>query len=104
MIEHFIRFVKPLIEPILKIRYLENIAFAIEWSFKLWFALSLIIPLTTTTLAVFFSILGGFEKFSLEFWRVYYYDGYLCGFIAWRIHLGILFMCFLYMINKVIEE
>jgi len=99
MIKHFIRFIKPiLLEPI---RYLENILVVIEWSFKLWL-MTLVIPLTVTVLVAFFSILGGFEKFSLEFWIFYYYDGYLCGLIAWRIHLGLLFLCGIYVINKII--
>jgi len=99
MIKHFLRFAKPLL--LESIRYLENILVILEWSFKLWL-LTLAIPLTITVLVVFFSILGGFEKFSLEFWRFYYYDGYLCGFIAWRIHLGLLFLCGIYVTNKII--
>jgi len=99
MIKHFTKTLKRQFELILKFEWL----LILEWSFKLWL-LTLAIPLVTTVLVIVFSTLCGFKEFTLDFWRYYYYDGYICGFIAWRIHLGLLFMLFLYMINKVSEE
>jgi len=107
MIKHLTKTLKrqfePIIELIIRVKYLENIIIAIGYSIRLWL-MTLVFPVMLTILLIFLSILGEFDKFSLDFWRHYYYDGYLCGFVAWRIHLGLLFMLFLYMINKVSEE
>lgn len=86
------------LEPILKFKWL----LILEYTLKLWL-LTLTIPLTLTIILTFFFILGGLKEYNLEFWRYYYYDGYLCDFIAWRIHLGLLFLCGIYVTNKIYE-
>lgn len=63
---------------------------------KIWFALSLIIPVAITILMIFAAILGvefpegGFFVALIHHWRVYYYDGFLEGFMAFRIHILLL--------------
>lgn len=86
------------LKPLLKFELL----LILEWTLRLW-ALTLVIPLTLTILMTFFFIIGGLKEYNLDFWRYYYYDGYLCGLIAWRIHLGLLFLCALYITNKIYE-
>ena len=65
-----------------------------------FYALTLVIPLTSTFVAIILLILGiignRFFEVLYDIWIGYYFTGTLVmGIIAWRIQLAILFMCFI---------
>jgi hypothetical protein len=71
------------------------------WAFKLY--LLVLAPyLTVVVLGFIFSILcgGNFIDGVLSFTRAYFYDGYLLDFIAWRVHLTWLIVCFFICLNE----
>lgn len=70
----------------------------IKDTFRLY-ALTLVIPLTSTFVAIILLILGiignRFFEVLYDIWIGYYFTGTLVmGIIAWRIQLAILFVCF----------
>lgn len=74
----------------------------IEWTIKLWL-LTIAIPISSTIVAIFLTIMGfaelDFSKlvdFIYQEWIGFYISGYLLGIIAWKIHLGILFLSFIF--------
>ena len=73
------------------------------------YALSLVIPITLTVMITFLSIIDSdMAKYLLEMlsklWYGYYIDGDLFGVEAYRIHLGLLFLIFLFVVVNKLEE
>lgn len=70
----------------------------LEWTIKLWL-LTTVIPITISIVGILSIIIGMYDcnirTFMYNSWINYYLFGNLIGIVAWRIHLGILFICFL---------
>lgn len=73
----------------------------IGWTLKLY-SLTLVIPLTLSLCNILFcGIIGVESNFGFlgnfkVIWVDYYITGHVGDFIAWRIHLGLLFFAFLF--------
>jgi hypothetical protein len=71
-------------------------------AFKVWFILSLIVPITGTILNILFNGILGSDIIKYDFltflkmcWVDWYFTGIPSGVVAWRAHLGAIFVIFL---------
>lgn len=78
----------------------------LKWTLKLY-SITLLIPISMSIINIlFFGILGiesenGFLMNFKIIWIDYFFTGYFCDIVAWRIHLFILVLCFLiHKVNK----
>lgn len=69
---------------------------------RIW-CLTLVIPIAFTIMSIFLLIIGidfkegeNFLSLLRTLWIGYYFDGVFLGFVAWRIHLGLIFLCVLF--------
>jgi len=72
----------------------------LEWTLKLY-SLTLVLPLTLSIMNILVGILGiktifGFWMNFKVIWIDYYFTGSFCNIDAWRWHLGLLFLSYLF--------
>ena len=78
----------------------------LKWTLKLY-SITLSIPISMSIINILFIGILGIESkndFLINFkviWIDYFFTGYFCDIVAWRIHLFILVLCFLiHKVNK----